>query len=88
MAREKRADEVLDWLGTAIARGDYPVGQTIPTEPELMELCDVGRSTVREAIRVLGSLGVVETALRRGTVVTVLLPAFRLRQPNVDIVKT
>ncbi|MFT4162433.1 FadR/GntR family transcriptional regulator [Shinella sp.] len=70
MAREKRADEVLDWLGTAIARGDYPVGQTIPTEPELMELCDVGRSTVREAIRVLGSLGVVETALRRGTVVT------------------
>lgn len=70
MSREKRADEVLDWLGTAIARGDYPVGQTIPTEPELMRICDVGRSSVREAIRTLSSLGVVETALRRGTSVT------------------
>ncbi|AGT10843.1 transcriptional regulator, GntR family (plasmid) [Paracoccus aminophilus JCM 7686] len=70
MSKEKRADELVDWLGLAIAKGDYPVGQVLPTEPELMALAEVGRSTVREAIRVLGSLGVVETAPRRGTVVT------------------
>jgi GntR family galactonate operon transcriptional repressor len=70
MSREKRADEVVDWLGLAIARGTYPEGRPVPTEPELMQLAGVGRSSVREAIRVLGSLGVVETAPRRGTVVT------------------
>ncbi|WP_188717248.1 FadR/GntR family transcriptional regulator [Paracoccus acridae] len=62
-------DSVLDSIGLAIASGKYPEGASIPTEPELMEAFGVGRSSVREAIRSLVALGMVETAPRRGTVV-------------------
>lgn len=84
MGKEKRSDEVMDWLGIAIAKGEYPEGQPIPTEPELMALSGVGRSTIREAIRVLGSLGVVETGPRRGTVVTERL---RWNMLNRDVLR-
>lgn len=63
------ADSVLDSIGSAIASGIYAEGANIPTEPELMEVYGVGRSSIREAIRSLAALGMVETAPRRGTVV-------------------
>ena len=70
MVKEKLADSVLDSLGADIAAGRFLVGQAIPTEPELMTSYAVGRSSVREAIRTLSGLGMVETAPRRGTTVT------------------
>ena len=69
MARRKLADGVLDRIGAALASGRYPMGSAIPTEAELMDTFGVGRSSVREAVRVLASLGMVETAPRRGTIV-------------------
>lgn len=69
MARKKLADGVLERIGADIAANRYPAGSAIPTEPELMESLGVGRSSVREAIRVLASLGMVQTAPRRGTIV-------------------
>lgn len=70
LVKEKRADSVLDSLGADIAADRFPEGEAIPTEPELMVLYDVGRSSIREAIRTLSSHGMVETAPRRGTTVT------------------
>jgi len=48
----------------AIMKGEFRSGERLPTEAELSSLFDVGRSTVREAIRVLEAEGLIE--VRRG----------------------
>lgn len=70
LARATLAD-----LRERIASGLWPVGSRIPTEPELAELLGVGRSTVREAVRSLATLGMVETLTARGTFVRSVVPA-------------
>lgn len=62
-------------LKARIASGEWPIGSRIPTEPELTEQLNVGRSTVREAMRSLATLGMVETLTARGTFVRSLTPA-------------
>ena len=57
-------EEVADRLITAIAVGAYLPGERLPTERELAELLEVGRSTVREALGRLLAIGLVE--IRRG----------------------
>lgn len=69
------ARHTLARLKARIAAGEWPVGSRIPTEPELTEELGVGRSTVREAIRSLATLGMVETLTARGTFVRSLTPA-------------
>jgi GntR family galactonate operon transcriptional repressor len=69
-ARVRRSDSVLEQLGSDIAAGHFEAGQPVPTEVELMETYQVGRSTVREAISALVSHGMLQATPRRGTVVT------------------
>lgn len=59
-------------LRRAIAAGRYPVGAQLPTEHELCRQLGVSRFTVREAIRVLSSAGLVRRKPRAGTVVAAL----------------
>ncbi len=61
-------------LRERIASGQWPVGSRIPTEPELGELLGVGRSTVREAVRALTTLGMLEPLTARGTFVRSITP--------------
>jgi GntR family transcriptional repressor for pyruvate dehydrogenase complex len=66
---KKRAFEsVVQQIETAIYRGDYAVGDYLPSERALVEDFAVGRSTVREALRILESQGLVKTSpgSRRG----------------------
>ncbi len=70
-----RAKATLATLQKRISSGEWPVGAKIPTEPELVEQLGVGRSTVREAVRSLATLGMVETLTARGTFVRSLTPA-------------
>lgn len=58
--RKQIADEVAEQLQRKIAVGEWDVGTKIPTEPELMKLFGVGRSTVREAVSVLVHAGLLE----------------------------
>lgn len=58
------ADTLAAHLQDAISRGDYPVGNSLPSERELMSRFQVSRTTVREALRVLSAQGLVE--VRRG----------------------
>ena len=44
-----------------------PVGGKLPSERELAERLQVGRSTVREALRSLELLGIIETRRGEGT---------------------
>ena len=59
-------------LRRAIADGKYPVGAQLPTEHELCEELGVSRFTIREAIRVLSTAGLVRRKPRSGTVVAAL----------------
>lgn len=49
-------------LRDAILDGSLPVGQALPTEQDLAQTFSVGRSTVREALRVLQAQGLVTGA--------------------------
>lgn len=67
--RIRRSDSILDYLGLAIASGQIAEGDLIPTEAELMDQFQVGRSSVREAIAALVGHGMLTASPRRGTVV-------------------
>lgn len=74
----ERARATLAYLRRQIATGEWPVGSRIPIEPELAEATGVGRSTVREAVRSLASMGMLETLPGRGTYVRSTTPTSTL----------
>ena len=61
--------QVADKLEQMIENGEYAVGEKIHTETELMEIFQVSRNTLREAIRSLTSAGVLEVKQGDGTYV-------------------
>lgn len=63
-------DQAIEALRGEIAGGAWPVGEKIPTEPELAESLGVGRNSLREAIRALVHAGLLETRQGDGTYVT------------------
>ncbi|OCT15863.1 hypothetical protein A8709_09560 [Paenibacillus pectinilyticus] len=68
--RPKLVDDVVTQLQKKISDGDLKMGDKIPTEPELMEQFGVGRSTIREAVRVLVHAGLLEKKQGFGTFLT------------------
>lgn len=58
---------VAERLAAAIAKGKYPVDSLLPSEGELCAQFSVSRFTVREAVKRLQSLGLVETRQGTGT---------------------
>ncbi|MCP1312429.1 FadR/GntR family transcriptional regulator [Paenibacillus tyrfis] len=69
VARRKLVDEVLEQLKVKINSGQYEPGDRLPTEPELMAQFGVGRSTVREAVKILVYAGILEVKQGDGTYV-------------------
>lgn len=65
----KLCDLVIQQIQEKISLGIFAPGTKIPTEPTLMAQLGVGRSTVREAIRVLVSAGLLEVRQGDGTYV-------------------
>jgi GntR family transcriptional repressor for pyruvate dehydrogenase complex len=53
-------DDVFVQIRDAILSGDLPEGERLPNERDLAERFEVGRPTVREALRSLETLGIVE----------------------------
>jgi GntR family transcriptional repressor for pyruvate dehydrogenase complex len=62
--RRRAFEEILDRLEEAIADGQLSAGDRLPSERELAAGFGVSRTTVREALRVLETLGLVD--VRRG----------------------
>jgi GntR family transcriptional repressor for pyruvate dehydrogenase complex len=62
-------DEVVKRIRDFIKSGEYAVGDKLPTEMELREQLGVGRSTIREAFRVLQAIGLIELRSGRGAFV-------------------
>lgn len=61
-------------LRGAIERGVHPVGSTLPTEAELCQHHGVSRHTVREALRLLVDLGLIERRQGAGSRVLATVP--------------
>jgi DNA-binding FadR family transcriptional regulator len=59
---------VLETLGPAITAGEYPPGSVLRTD-ELAQRFEVSRSVMREAVRVLESMHLVESRRRVGVTV-------------------
>ncbi|MDA0564523.1 FadR family transcriptional regulator [Streptomonospora sp. S1-112] len=62
-------DQVISQLRAQIDSGEWAVGDRIPTESELSEQLEVGRNTVREAVRALAHAGLLEIRQGAGTFV-------------------
>lgn len=65
------AAQVADQLREQLASGRWPVGTRIPGEQELAETLQVSRNTIREALRALVHLGLLEARVGDGTYVRV-----------------
>ncbi len=63
-------DRIIDRLTQALLERKLLPGQKIPTELELCESMRVGRNSVREAIKVLVTMGVLVIRRSEGTFVT------------------
>ncbi len=60
---------VLEEIQRLISEGELRAGDRLPSETELAERFGVGRSSIREAMRVLHLLGVIEVIQGKGTFV-------------------
>ncbi|MFG2890249.1 FadR/GntR family transcriptional regulator [Streptomyces sp. NPDC048248] len=67
--RQSLVDTVVETLRSQLAAGEWKVGARIPTEHALAEQLQVGRNTVREAIRVLVHAGMLRSRQGEGTFV-------------------
>lgn len=83
VARTSLVDEVIFAIQKMLAEQAWSAGTKLPSEQELGRQLGVGRSTVREALRVLGHLGLVESRTGIGTYVTDRsMPQGRVEHPR------
>ena len=68
-----------------IRSGIWRVGDALPSEKELAESLDVGRSTVREALQNLVALNVVESSAGHRTIVKAPTPAELFRTDVIGL---
>lgn len=66
---ENLTTRVARLIGSEIVSGQFAPGDVLPNETKLGERFDVGRSAIREAVKLLTSKGLVDARPRRGTAV-------------------
>ena len=69
LRRSPLADLAVSQLREQVLSGQWPLGSRLPAETELAQRLEVGRSTVREAVRALVHAGLLETRQGSGTYV-------------------
>ena len=62
-------EQVMERVRELIASGRFSVNDQIPTESELAQMFGIGRSSIREAIKVFNYLGILESRKAKGTFV-------------------
>lgn len=86
--KKSLADEVVEHIRKQIEVGELNEEEKLPTEPELMKLFGVGRSTIREAVKTLSNMGYLSVQQGRGTFVKSTIPkdqSFGERIKRADI---
>ena len=64
------AEQIADRINQMIIDQQLQPDDKLPTEVELMAYLDVGRSTIREALKILVARNIVEIRRGKGTFVT------------------
>jgi GntR family transcriptional regulator, transcriptional repressor for pyruvate dehydrogenase complex len=77
---EKRYEVLAEKLREKILSGAIATGECLPNERELVERSGLSRGSVREALRVLETQGLVSTTIGRNN-------GRRVRQPNAHMVR-
>ena len=67
--KQSVVDLIMDQLISDITSGVYPPGTKLPNEYELIEEMQVSRNSLREAIKILTAMGIVEIKRGDGTYV-------------------
>jgi GntR family transcriptional regulator, transcriptional repressor for pyruvate dehydrogenase complex len=70
VARGTLSDHIVEQIADLISRGALKPGDRMPSEKQLCEKFGVGRTSVREALRSLSTMGVLEAHMGDGTFVT------------------
>lgn len=81
ISRVSVVENVTERVLTLISSGEVKPGERLPSEHELSNLLGVGRSSIREALRSLSILGIIEARPGRGTIVAASQP----RPPGGDL---
>ena len=74
----RATDQAIAKIKDLISSGEFTAGSRLPTERELTQRFGVSRSSLREAIRALALIGVLESRVGDGTYVTTLEPELLL----------
>ncbi|WP_084211254.1 FadR/GntR family transcriptional regulator [Pseudonocardia acaciae] len=69
LARRPLPDVIAERITATITNGTLQPGDRLPSEPELARQLQVGRTSLREALRKLSTLGVIEIVRGKGTFV-------------------
>jgi GntR family transcriptional repressor for pyruvate dehydrogenase complex len=67
--RVRRYEQVAEQIRKLIASGAFKPGDKLPSERELVARLGVGRSSIRDAVRTLEVMGILEPRQGHGTVV-------------------
>ncbi|HHV79610.1 MAG TPA: FadR family transcriptional regulator [Firmicutes bacterium] len=73
--RSTLSDAIVEQIKSLIVEGDLKPGDKLPPERELSAMLNVGRTSVREALKALSSIGVIRRK-REGTFVAVDIRTF------------
>lgn len=69
IGNESVVNEILKRITDSIIKEELKPGEKLPTEIELMEKLGVGRNSIREAVKMLTAMGVLEVKRGNGTYV-------------------
>ncbi len=70
MNKMSNSEYVVESIRASIQRGDLKIGSKLPNEEELAKQLGVGRSSLREGMRVLAAHGIVEIRQGDGTFIS------------------
>src|SRR5690625_2891443 len=67
--KKKKYEEVLDQIKHLLITRKIKVGQRLPNEMELSEMMNISRSSLREALKILSIIGIIESKAGEGTII-------------------
>ena len=78
--RGSQTDVVVEGIKQMLLDGRFVPGERLPIEADLAVLLGVSRGSLREGVRALSAMGVLETRQGSGTYVTGLDPQYSWRR--------
>ncbi|HWO68339.1 MAG TPA: FCD domain-containing protein [Umezawaea sp.] len=72
--RRTNLEEATEWITRRIETGEWPVDSRIPSQDELVAALGIGHTVLRQALKIMSSNGMLESARGRGTFVRARSP--------------